>query len=133
MAEPLSPRNHVPGQGEARPQAGIPPLVALLMRNAALGFCVAALFIGAMVLFDVGGLGGLVMNSPDGLIAVGALTFATGLTFGSVQMGIAIMQLAERDEGDSGRGGRRMPVQQLAHAVVRRRHRAQGHHRRAPY
>jgi len=119
MAEPLSPRNHVPGQGEARPQAGIPPLVALLMRNAALGFCVAALFIGAMVLFDVGGLGGLVMNSPDGLIAVGALTFATGLTFGSVQMGIAIMQLADADADDGpaepGEGPGRRPRDDIFH------------------
>ncbi|MCF4164773.1 hypothetical protein L2U69_03860 [Zavarzinia compransoris] len=83
-----------------RSEGRVPPLVALLIRNAALGFCVAIVFVAAMLLADVGGLGTLVVRSPDGVIAVFALTFATGLTFGSVQMGIAIMQLGEEEQED---------------------------------
>jgi hypothetical protein len=83
----------------------LPPLIVLLLRNAALGFAVAIAFVAAMLLFDVGGLGSLVSHSPDGVVATLALTFVTGLTFGSVQMGIAIMGLAE-DDGAGPPGGR---------------------------
>lgn len=78
--------------------AGLPPLVRLLARNAALGFMVAMVFVGAMLLLDINGLGTLILHSPDGLIATFALTFATGLTFGGVQMAIAIMQLADGEQ-----------------------------------
>ncbi len=78
--------------------AGLPPLVRLLARNAALGFMVAIVFVGAMLLLDINGLGTLILHSPDGIIATFALTFATGLTFGGVQMAIAIMQLAEGEQ-----------------------------------
>lgn len=85
-------------------QGGTPPLVRLLYRNAALGFAVAACFVTALVVFDINGLGTLILNSPDGAIAAFVLTFATGLTFASVQMAIAIMQLAEGEQ-DGGPAG----------------------------
>ncbi|PWR25919.1 hypothetical protein [Zavarzinia aquatilis] len=103
------PKHHAPPGG-----AGLPPLVRLLARNAAFGFLVAICFVAAMLLLDINGLGTLILHSPDGIIATFALTFATGLTFGGVQMGIAIMQLADDDAdegaadpgGGSGRGHR---------------------------
>jgi hypothetical protein len=95
-----------------------PPLVRLLVRNAAFGFAVAGAFIGSLLVFDIGGLGTLVAEQRDGPLAAFVLTFATGLTFGSVQMGIAIMQLAEKDEDKPPRG-RTMPIGPLA--PVRRR------------
>lgn len=87
------PRHHSPPGG-----AGLPPLVRLLARNAALGFMVAIVFVGAMLLLDINGLGTLILHSPDAVLATFALTFATGLTFGGVQMAIAIMQLAEGEQ-----------------------------------
>ncbi|MCW0181882.1 MAG: hypothetical protein OJI70_08925, partial [Zavarzinia sp.] len=91
------PRHHSPPDFPSG-GAGLPPLVRLLARNAALGFMVAIVFVGAMLLLDINGLGTLILHSPDGIIATFALTFATGLTFGGVQMAIAIMQLAEGEQ-----------------------------------
>lgn len=100
------------------PPPKTPPLVRLLVRNAAFGFAVAGAFIGSLLIFDIGGLGTLVAEQRDGPLAAVVLTFATGLTFGSVQMGIAIMQLADKDEGKPPRG-RGIPLGPLAPA---RRH-----------
>lgn len=108
------PRHQPPPGG-----AGLPPLVRLLARNAAFGFAVAIVFVGAMLLLDINGLGTLILHSPDGIIATFALTFATGLTFGSVQMGIAIMQLADADADDGpagpGEGPGRRPRDDIFH------------------
>lgn len=106
-----------------KPGGRVPPLVALLIRNAALGFCLAIVFVAAMLLADVGGLGTLVAHSPDGPIAVFALTFATGLTFGSVQMGIAIMQLGNEDDEASGpRDAAARLIRALRRFIERHRH-----------
>ncbi|MFA5119753.1 hypothetical protein [Zavarzinia sp.] len=96
-----------------------PPLVALLAVNAAQGFAAAFVFIGAILAFDIGGMGHLVFHSPDGWIAGFALTFATGLTFGSVQMGIAVMLLEEREEKDN-RPGPRVPLLYRLRLFLRR-------------
>ena len=53
---------------------------------------------------DVAGLRSLVAQSPVGWVAASALTFLLCLTFGSVQMGIAVMQL---ESNDTQRGSRR--------------------------
>ena len=86
----------------------MPQLLRFLLRHALIGFGLAILFTGSILVLDMAGLGTLVWNSPLGWVAVAVLTFATGLTFGSAQMGIAVMSLGEENGG----GGRalRLPV-----------------------
>ena len=51
------------------------------------------------MLLDVAGLRTLMFNSDTPFLALFILTFFMGLTFGSVQMGIAIMSEAEPTGG----------------------------------
>lgn len=80
----------------------MPDLIKLLLRNAAFGFLIAAIFVGVLLWTDMGGIGTLVANSDAALVAVFMLTFFQGLTFGSIQMGIAVMSGDWKAEG-SGR------------------------------
>lgn len=84
----------------------MPPHVTFLARHALIGFAIAALFVGAMIGFDVGGFATLAGKSGAGPLAVAVLTFFLGLTFASVQMGAAIM-LLPKDRDDQPPGGRR--------------------------
>lgn len=81
----------------------MPFLVKFLVRHAAIGVGVAALFVGLLVAFDVARLGTLFATSADGMLALAVLTFALGLTFGSVQMGFAVMLMSDKDEPPAGR------------------------------
>lgn len=83
----------------------MPHLVHFLLRHAAIGFGVAFVFVAILLALDAHGLRTLMMRGADGWLAAAVLTFAMGLTFGSVQMGVAVMLLSTRDEG--GRGRRR--------------------------
>jgi hypothetical protein len=104
----------------------MPPLVRFLLRHALIGLVLAVVFVGALLAFDIARLGSLIMASPIGLIAVLVLTVSVGITFASVQMGFAIMLLADRDEDDG--DGRRAPVARLlparAPVALRRKPRA---------
>ncbi|MEO0387895.1 MAG: hypothetical protein AAF281_10245 [Pseudomonadota bacterium] len=80
------------------------PLIALFLRNAAFGFLMAIGAVAAILHFDIAGLGGLMLGSSTGVMAAGILTFFLGLTFGSVQIGIAVMNLG--DDTMSGPGER---------------------------
>lgn len=86
----------------------MPHLVRFLMRHALIGLGLAILFVGTLVLLDVARLGTLVTQSSSGIVALVALTCAVGITFGSVQMGFAIMLLGEDKDGPE--GGRRRRV-----------------------
>lgn len=102
----------------------MPILVRFLLRHALIGFALAMVFVGALLAFDVARLGSLVWASPSGGLAVAALTFALGLTFGSVQMGVAVMLLGEDDDRPARGGGRRATLgsaaRRLAPVVARR-------------
>lgn len=76
----------------------MPQLVRFLVRHALIGFVLAFVFVGALLVFDVGGLRRLAAASSYGPLAIAALTFATGLTFASVQMGMAVMLLGHRSD-----------------------------------
>lgn len=81
----------------------MPLLVRFLLRHALIGVGLGALFVGALVLLDIGRLGTLAGQSASGLIALVVLTCAVGITFGSVQMGFAVMLMSE-DEGTPRKG-----------------------------
>jgi hypothetical protein len=87
----LALRRHNLGAFNNRETRAMPELFKLLLRNAAIGFGVAVAFVAALLLSDTGGVGTLVMTSDMGVVAVFLLTFFTGLTFASAQMGFAVM------------------------------------------
>ncbi len=72
----------------------MPQLVRLYVRSVLTGFALAAVFVGLVLGSGVGGLGGLVLRSDMGWLAVGMLWFFNGIVFAGVQFGIAVMGLA---------------------------------------
>jgi hypothetical protein len=94
----------------------MPVLVRFLLRHALIGVGVAAVFVGALAAFDVFHLRALMSGSPDGLLALVVLTGALGITFGSVQMGFAVMLMGDDDDAKK---GRRAPIARLRPIPVR--------------
>lgn len=82
----------------------MPILVKFMLRHALIGYAMAIVFVAAILALDLGGLATLVSTSRFGILAVAMLTFFTGLTFASLQMGIAVMSLKEEGEGDDAAG-----------------------------
>jgi len=81
----------------------MPFLVRFLVTHAVIGVSLAVVLVVAMVAFDVAGLGALMTSSEDGLLALTLLTFGLGVTFGSVQMGFAVMLMSDGEEPPRGR------------------------------
>jgi hypothetical protein len=81
----------------------LPILVRFMILHGALGFILSALFVGAFLWADPAGIGSLMLRGPDAPWVVLLLWFFTGLTFGGVQIGNAVMLLAEEDP-PGGRG-----------------------------
>lgn len=91
----------------------IPIAVRFMLLHGIIGFALSALFVGAVLWADPGGVGTLMLR-VGGWPVVALLWFFTGLTFGSVQIGTAVML---QDGNDGPRGGRRMPAQPVPVAV----------------
>lgn len=87
-------------------------LVRFLLAHAVLGFAIAVVAVSGILLFGNGPLGLLVHSAEFGWLALALMTFMIGLTCASVQMGVAVMLLRERDDGTP-RGGRRHHVLSL--------------------
>jgi hypothetical protein len=75
----------------------LPMLVRFLICHASLGFGLAAVFVGALVAFDPQDAGTLLLTAAGHWWPALVLWFFTGLTFGSVQIGVATMLLAHGD------------------------------------
>lgn len=84
----------------------MPSLIKLYIRQSAIGFGLSAIFVAALLWFDVANLGHLVTHSPSGGLAVLLLWFFNGIVFASVQFGIAIMRMSDDDDLDGGRAAR---------------------------
>jgi hypothetical protein len=78
----------------------MPILVKFMLRHALVGYAAAIIFVAAILALDLGGLATLVSTSRFGVLAVAMLTFFTGLTFASLQMGIAVMSLKDEAGAD---------------------------------
>lgn len=87
----------------------IPKLVRLYMINVAIGFGLAAVFVGLLLWFDIANLRHLVLTSDKGMIAVLILWLANGVVFAGVQFAIAVMRMKD-DDDDEPRGGHRQRV-----------------------
>lgn len=89
------------------------PLVRLFVVNTLLGFGASTIFVAALLVANAGGLATLIAQQ-DLWPVVLLLWFFAGLTFASVQMGVAVMNLAERGPGG---GGKRQRLPEGAAAV----------------
>lgn len=79
----------------------MPKLIKLYIVNVAYGFGLSALFLGALLWFDVAGIRGLIFGSDIGYIAAAMMFVMNGVVFAGVQFGIAVMRMAEDPEGPS--------------------------------
>jgi hypothetical protein len=89
----------------------MPRLVRMMILHGAIGLGLGAAFTALILWFDVAGLGGLVARSADGWLAAFLLTVFSGITFGGVQIGIAVMSMAEIPDDDPFGGGKRDALQ----------------------
>lgn len=88
----------------------IPVAVRFMVLHGLIGFGLSALFVGAVLWADPGGVGALILKH-GGAPVIALLWFFSGLTFGSVQIGTAVMLQDGRD--DAPRGGRRLRLPQV--------------------
>jgi hypothetical protein len=73
----------------------MPPLVRFLVLHGLLGFGIAAVFMAGLLHLDPGGAAGLLLRSAGHWWPALVLWFFLGLTFGSVQIGVATMLRAD--------------------------------------
>ena len=94
----------------------MPKLIRLYILQVLAGFGLSAVFVGALLWFNVANLWHLVSGSDMGLVAVLMLFMFNGIVFAGVQFGIAVMQM--KDDGGP-KGGRKAPVATRIPAMVR--------------
>ena len=80
----------------------MPKLVKLYITHVFIGFAVAALFVGALLYFNIANLGHLIGSSDIGWLALTILWVANGIVFSGVQLGIQVMRMADDDSDDAG-------------------------------
>ncbi len=86
----------------------MPKLIRLYIQSIAIGFALSVVFLALMLWQDVAGLRHLILGSDMGWLAALMVVMFNGIVFSGAQFAIAIMRMAEGDEGP--RGGRRMRV-----------------------
>ncbi len=96
----------------------MPQLIRLYIQSVAIGFALAAAFVGAMVWQDVMGIGHLILGSPSGWIAAAMMVVFNGIVFSGVQFGLRIMMMAEDDDTPKG-GLRQHDIPAPAPATIR--------------
>lgn len=97
----------------------MPKLVGLYIHQCAIGFALSAIFVGAMLWLDIGGLAHLILASDAAVLAVVMLWVMNGIVFAGVQFAWAIMSMAERDE--TPRGGKRLVLEPVPVRAEKRR------------
>jgi hypothetical protein len=96
----------------------MPKLIRLYIINVAIGFAIAAAFVGMLLWFDVANLWHLVTHNDKGLIAVAILWISNGIIFAGVQFGIAIMRMKDDDDDDSHGGLRQHAAERREYATI---------------
>lgn len=80
----------------------MPKLIALYIRSVAIGFGLSVAFLALMLWQDVANLRHLIFGSDMGLVAAAMVIVFNGIIFAGVQFGIAVMKLADKDDGPRG-------------------------------
>ncbi|MBB95363.1 MAG: hypothetical protein CML68_12320 [Rhodobacteraceae bacterium] len=91
----------------------MPELLKLYLRQCAIGFAIAAVFVVLLLSFNVANLWSLVSGSDIGLLAVFMLWFFNGIVFAGVQFSIYVMSMAEKEDTGGSRG-----IGAMVHDVV---------------
>ena len=78
----------------------MPKLIKFLFHNALGGALAGAFFSGLLIWSNVAGLRHLVLETADGPLAAGIMTVFFMITFASVQMGRAIMGMADPEDNN---------------------------------
>ena len=94
-------------------------LLRLLALNLAIGTGAAWIFVGAIFLFDIGGVGSLAAAAGARWLAAIILAIVLTITWGSVSMGMAIFLLPKDEDDDSENGGRLIPASALVPVTAR--------------
>ncbi len=89
----------------------MPQLIRLYIINVAIGFALAAVFVGMLLWFNIANLWYLISHSDKGWLALLILWIANGIVFAGVQFAIAVMRMKD-DDDDEPRGGHRGRVMQ---------------------
>ncbi len=85
----------------------MPKLISLYIRNVFFGFGLSAVFVSALLYFNIANLWHLVSTSNMGWVAVVMLFMFHGLVFAGVQFAIVIMRMEKKDDPT---GGKRDPL-----------------------
>jgi hypothetical protein len=96
----------------------MPQIARFYIRHCLIGFFWAGVFVAALLWWDVARLWTLISGSDVGLLALVLLFVFNGIVFAGVQFGIAIMALAERDDGPRGGRGAAQPSGAVSPAAV---------------
>lgn len=80
----------------------MPIIFRFYIKHCIIGFCVSAVFIGALLYFNVANLWHLISTSDVGLMALIVFWVLNGIVFAGVQTGVAIMLMAEDGKDDDG-------------------------------
>lgn len=96
----------------------MPKLIRLYIVNVAIGFGIAAAFVGMLLWFDIANLWHLVTHSDKGWLALLVLWISNGIIFAGVQFGIAVMRLKDDDDDDYPGGGLRQHVMRQDPATI---------------
>ncbi len=88
----------------------MPLLVRMYLRNIAIGFGLSIAFVALLLWLNVGNLWHLISTSDVGLIAVALLVVFNTIVFSGVQFAIAVMRMAEPEDGGQGGKHDEIPV-----------------------
>lgn len=94
----------------------MPQLVRMYIKHTIIGFILSAVFVSMLLWFNVANLWHLVSGSSAGILAGFMMFMFNGIVFSGVQFGIAIMRMAEDEDGGS--GGRRQAEPVVNYAAV---------------
>jgi len=103
------------------PRPHLPVAVRFMLLHGAIGFAIATLFMALLLGTDAGGLATLMRGAESWPLPALLLWFFSGLTFGSVQIGAAVMLLGTEEQPPS--GGTRVPILQPIPIPLRARRR----------
>ncbi|MGB7317122.1 MAG: hypothetical protein WBC85_04060 [Planktotalea sp.] len=87
----------------------MPRLIRMYITQVIVGFVISAVFVGALMWFNIMNLWHLVTHSSDGVLAVFLLWLFNGIVFAGVQFSIRIMRMKD-DDDDEPRGGTKVRV-----------------------
>ncbi len=89
-------------------ECAMPKLVRLYITHVLIGFALSAVFVAALLAFNIANLWHLISTSDMGWVAALMLFMFNGIVFSGVQFALTIMRMGEEEQ--TPKGGKRIPV-----------------------